>query len=199
MMSDNADCLDLVQTLRPGKKLQLAVKALKDSIESEMELKNSTATPPTIPKAMPTATAGSTVWQEFKDEFGNDDKVLLFTVYIHSANWSVQLFNILSTILPMPETPFALSNRIQLKDYSGELELRQLAGEDGCAGLIFVIITGPPYAIVREPNASEREQRSAKITLGTDRVYMISGRCSIIFPEQTKVFCAAFCVWRESI
>ena len=83
--------------------------------------------------------------------------------------------------------------------HSGESDFHQLMGKDDCVGLIPIIITGPPEVIIRDPDAPEKEQRSVKVTLRTDCVFMISGRCLITLPEKTKVACAVFGVWRESI
>ena len=70
MMSSNDDgsCLDLVGTLRSGKRLRLAVEGAKDSIKSKIKDSLNEST---------TISTLSAIWNEFKDEFGKSDEVVL--------------------------------------------------------------------------------------------------------------------------
>lgn len=81
--------------------------------------------------------------------------------------------------------------------HSGEYNMGQIAPGEDCIGLVPIIVRGSFGAIVRYTSASGEEQRQISITLGIDSVLIMSGRCSVILPDQASIVCAIFCVWRE--
>lgn len=83
--------------------------------------------------------------------------------------------------------------------HGGEFDIRQLMGEEDCVGLVPISVNGSCEATIRHISAPDKESRSVSITLEMDRVYMMSGKCSVILPDQTSFKCAVFGVWRESI
>ena len=59
--------------------------------------------------------------------------------------------------------------------------------------------TGPDSRKGHKGGVPESKQRSIPITLSTDCVFLVSGRCLIDLPERTETACAVFAIWREPI
>jgi len=106
-------------------------------------------------------------------------------------------------IITRPGKTFYLARKVQLLLFQkGQSIFDRLVGNDDCIVLIPVAISGSPMAIVQEPKGTAvshgaeepKDGRRTTLTFKTHSELMISGRCSILIPDQTKVVCVMLCI-----
>ena len=109
----------------------------------------------------------------------------------------------MQAIITRPGKTFYLARKVQLLLFQkGQSIFDRLVGKDDCIVLIPVAISGSPMAIVQEPKGTAvshgaeepKDGRRTTFTFKTNSELMISGRCSILIPDQTKVVCVMLCI-----
>lgn len=87
----------------------------------------------------------------------------------------------------------------------GQSKFDRLVGKDDCIVLIPVAISGSPVATVQEPKGTQgstgieepKGGRRTILTFKTNSELMISGSCSILIPDRTKVVCVMLCIGKD--
>ena len=105
-------------------------------------------------------------------------------------------------IIPEPKEEFTISRTTQLLTIqSGELNFvnEDLVEMKDCIVLIPHAVSGSAKVTVKEPQGSHGKQRTTTIIFKVDSIYMISGRCSISVPDDTKLVCVMLCMWRKPV
>lgn len=107
---------------------------------------------------------------------------------------AMQFANIIKEIVPRPEKKYYLSTIIRLLVFqSGLSDLEELVDKDDCIILIPVIVTGSANGSLEERATGQR----IPFTFETESELVISGRCSIHLPPQSKAVCVVLSIGRD--
>ncbi|PVH70285.1 hypothetical protein DL98DRAFT_661243 [Cadophora sp. DSE1049] len=177
--SDDTDCSDLVQTALSGDKVRVLTESLLPYFTLE---------------SLPVGIGWSKV------ECLYDESKALAAVreaYMDEFVRSEKITDTVQAIITRPGKTCYLARKVQLLVFQkGQSIFDRLVGKDDCIVLIPVAISGSPMAIVQEPKGTEESKggRKTTLTFKTNSELMISGRCSIVIPDQTKVVCVMLCI-----
>jgi len=95
-----------------------------------------------------------------------------------------------------PEKKYYLHHAVQLLVFqfqNGWLNLVELVPKDDCIILIPVTVVGPSGATLYESET----KRQMEFTFETNSMFIISGKCSIYIPPESKVVCVVLCMGRD--
>jgi hypothetical protein len=88
-----------------------------------------------------------------------------------------------------------LARKVQLLAFqNGSSDLRALVGKDDCIVLIPVAISGPAEVTVHETKG----ERQAALACTTNAELIITGRCSLWVPPESKVVCVVLCIAKDN-
>jgi len=177
--SDGTDYPDLVQVVQSGDKVQELVNLLItyfhiESIPARRGWSKVTC-------LYDESKLLSEIKEAFRDEFIQSKKIT----------------DIAQAIITQTGKEFYLARKVQLLVFQdGWSNLDKLVGKNDCIVLIPVAISGSPVPTVQEQKGSKGE-RQTTLTFSTNSEVMISGRCSMWIPDETKVVCVVLCIGKD--
>lgn len=109
-----------------------------------------------------------------------------------------QIANIVALIVGPPQKTLHLSRGVALLAFQkGSSNLEKIVGKDNCGIFIPIDIVGSGEATLEETVLEDKSSRSTTFKFQTGSELLITGRCSIWLPAQSKILCVVLCTGKD--